>query len=87
MKTKTALIPPQPALAPGAAEPTEAEIQKEAYYLWLEQGRPQGRDLEFWDAARELLRHRASHGRGPLLTGIHFLPSAAMQHAVPTPPR
>lgn len=40
------------------SEPTEAEIQKEAYYLWIECGRPEGRDLEIWDAAREYLLHR-----------------------------
>lgn len=34
-------------------------IQKCAYYLWLEAGRPAGRDLEFWDSARERLRHAA----------------------------
>lgn len=53
-----------PHAAPHAApEPTEAEIQHEAYLLWLEAGRPAGRDLEHWLAARELLRHR--HGRAP----------------------
>lgn len=52
---------PRPA-AP-APEPTEAQIQHEAYRLWLEAGRPAGRDLEHWLAARELLRHR--HGRAP----------------------
>ncbi len=35
------------------------DIQKCAYYLWLEAGRPVGRDLEFWDSARERLRHAA----------------------------
>ena len=35
------------------------EIQKCAYYLWLEAGRPPGRDLEFWDSARARLRHAA----------------------------
>ena len=35
------------------------DIQKCAYYLWLEAGRPAGRDLEFWDTARERLRHAA----------------------------
>ena len=47
-------------------EPTESEIQHAAYYLWLENGRPEGRDLENWLAAKELLRHRhapASKGR------------------------
>ncbi|MEY3773857.1 MAG: hypothetical protein RLZZ129_637, partial [Verrucomicrobiota bacterium] len=31
-----------------AHEPTEAEIQKAAYYLWLESGCPEGRELEHW---------------------------------------
>jgi hypothetical protein len=52
MKTK--------AIAP-VAEPTEAEIQHAAYLLWIENGRPEGRDLEHWLAAKELLCHR--HGR------------------------
>lgn len=44
--------------------PTEAEIQHVAYRLWIEEGRPQGRDMDHWLAAKELLRHH--HGRsGP----------------------
>ena len=39
-------------------EPTELEIQKTAYFLWLELGCPQGRDQETWFAAKEILRHR-----------------------------
>ncbi len=41
--------------------PTEAEIQHAAYLLWIENGRPEGRDLDHWLAAKELLCHR--HGR------------------------
>lgn len=41
--------------------PTEAEIQHAAYLLWIEAGRPEGRDQEHWHAAREMLCHR--HGR------------------------
>jgi hypothetical protein len=41
--------------------PTEAQIQHAAYLLWLEEGRPEGRDLEHWLAAKEMLTHR--HGR------------------------
>lgn len=52
MKRKTSPVLP---------EPTEAEIQHTAYLLWLEDGRPEGRDLEHWHAARQLLTHR--HGR------------------------
>ena len=39
-------------------EPTEAEIQHAAYLLWIENGQPEGRDLEHWFAAREMLCHR-----------------------------
>lgn len=39
-------------------EPREREIQKAAYLLWQELGRPAGREVETWFAAREKLRHR-----------------------------
>jgi hypothetical protein len=52
MKTKKIAASPQP---------TEAEIQHAAYLLWIESGRPEGRDLEHWLAAKEMLCHR--HGR------------------------
>lgn len=42
-------------------EPTEAEIQHAAYLLWVENGQPEGRDLEHWFEAKEMLCHR--HGR------------------------
>ena len=42
-------------------QPSEAEIQHAAYLLWIEDGRPEGRDLQHWLAAKELLLHR--HGR------------------------
>jgi len=45
---------------PTPPEPTEAEIQHTAYLLWLESGKAEGRELDNWLAARELLRHH--HG-------------------------
>ncbi len=45
-------------------EPTEAEIQHAAYLLWIEEGQPEGRDLEHWLAAKELLRHRHARAHG-----------------------
>jgi hypothetical protein len=65
-------------------EPTEAEIQKEAYLIWLASGCEPDRALDHWLAARELLRHR--HGRPPgprpakaatvTPISLHFPPSA-----------
>ena len=52
MKTKSITFIP---------EPSESEIQHAAYLLWIENGRPEGRDLEHWLAAKEMLCHR--HGR------------------------
>ena len=42
-------------------EPSELEIQHAAYLLWIENGRPEGCDLDHWLAAKEMLCHR--HGR------------------------
>jgi hypothetical protein len=42
-------------------QPTEAEIQHTAYLLWIEEGRPEGRDFDHWMAAKEMLCRR--HGR------------------------
>lgn len=47
--------------APKLPQPTEAEIQHAAYLIWIEDGRPTGRDLEHWLTAKEMLTHR--HGR------------------------
>lgn len=48
--------------APTHFEPAEADIQRCAYFLWQEEGRPEGQDLNIWLTAKELLRHRrASH--------------------------
>lgn len=33
----------------------EAAIREAAFYIWLEEGRPEGRDLAHWDAARARL--------------------------------
>lgn len=45
-------------------EPSETDVQKAAYYLWLERGRPEGCDLEVWLAAKERLRHRPAEIAG-----------------------
>ncbi len=61
--------------------PTESAIQRAAYHLWEEAGRPSGRDQEFWFAARERLRHRAPPARQ--------LPTSALsraRNAQPAPP-
>jgi Protein of unknown function (DUF2934) len=47
--------------APHPHEPSEMEIQHAAYMLWVEDGRQEGRDLDYWLAAKEMLAHR--HGR------------------------
>lgn len=68
-------------------EPTEAEIQKEAYLLWLANGCETGRDLDHWLAAKELLRHRHGRPSGPrprktaivAPVSLHFPPSAEVR--------
>ncbi|HTW26574.1 MAG TPA: DUF2934 domain-containing protein [Acetobacteraceae bacterium] len=44
-------IPPNPF---EASTEEDEKIRKRAYYLWLEDGCPHGRDAEYWERAREL---------------------------------
>ncbi|MBX7120910.1 MAG: DUF2934 domain-containing protein [Opitutaceae bacterium] len=48
---------------PVPRDPTEQEIQHAAYLMWVEEGRPDGRDLEHWHAAREKLGHQHGHDK------------------------
>ncbi len=52
---------------PLAGDPErEQRIRERAYHLWEQDGRPQGRDLEYWERADELERMEASAGSGQL---------------------
>ena len=44
----------------------ETRIREEAYRLWDADGRPHGRDAEFWERARELIGMRDGAGAGLL---------------------
>lgn len=44
----------------------QQRIRETAYHLWEEDGRPQGRDLEYWERARELVGMEESRGAGLL---------------------
>ncbi|HVU32782.1 MAG TPA: DUF2934 domain-containing protein [Opitutaceae bacterium] len=61
-------------------EPGEAEIQKAAYFLWIELGRPEGREVETWFAAKERLRH----GRAVTRVGAFRPPSSASRRILRT---
>jgi hypothetical protein len=38
----------------------EDRVRERAYHLWEDAGRPDGRDDEFWHAARELIEAEAA---------------------------
>jgi hypothetical protein len=44
-------------------------IEECAYHLWEKAGRPDGRDLEFWDQARELVGMEESGPAGTVRVG------------------
>src|SRR6185503_3223365 len=47
-------------------EQREERIRKRAYGLWEADGRPDGRESEFWERAKELIGMEASAGAGLL---------------------
>lgn len=42
----------------------QREIRKIAYALWMEQGQPDGRDREHWEAAKVIWAFRNHEGGG-----------------------
>lgn len=40
-------------------EKSQREIRKIAYGLWMEEGQPEGRDREHWEAAKEIWAFRS----------------------------
>ncbi len=44
----------------------ERRVRERAYHLWEADGKPHGRDLEFWERARELIGMEESAGSGLL---------------------
>ena len=44
----------------------EQRIRETAYHLWEKDGRPEGREQEFWERARELVGMEESPGAGLL---------------------
>ena len=51
---RASVTPPNP-------EPDEEKIRLLAYFLWEEQGRPEGRDLEHWKTAQEHVKASQHH--------------------------
>jgi hypothetical protein len=44
----------------------EQRVRERAYHLWETDGKPHGRDVEFWERARELVAMEESAGAGRL---------------------
>jgi hypothetical protein len=74
-------------------EPTESEIRRQAYLLYVAGGRVPGHDMEHWLAAKEQLRRRArtprawSNERQDGESSITFPPCAWAQRVPSTPRR
>jgi hypothetical protein len=62
---KTTPFPPTP------HQPSEVEIQQQAYHLWIDGGCLEGVELDNWLTAKELLRHRHGHAHGHAIRGAH----------------
>ena len=54
----TAPAAPDDRSAAIASGPDEARIRERAYHIWIEEGRPHGRDLAHWRRARHELHHQ-----------------------------
>ena len=58
---------PNPSTNPLAPSPDRERLVRErAYHLWEADGKPHGRDVEYWERARELVGMEESAGSGLL---------------------
>lgn len=56
-----------PARNPLVIDPDrEQRVRERAYHLWEADGKPHGRDVEYWERARELVGTEDSAGSGEL---------------------
>ena len=56
-----------PSRNPLAVDPErEHRVRERAYHLWEADGKPHGRDVEYWERARELIGMEESAGSGLL---------------------
>ncbi len=53
----------------------EQRVRERAYHLWEADGKPHGRDVEFWERARQLIAMEESAGSG-LLPNPQTTPNA-----------
>lgn len=60
----------------------EARIRARAYHLWEEDGRPHGRDVEFWERARALVGMEESASSGLLPNPAAPVPVRAVKRPV-----
>lgn len=62
----------------------EARVRERAYLLWEEDGRPHGRDREFWERARELIAIEDNPTAGQLpnpMTHPEQIPGVTVEEA------
>ncbi len=53
----------------------EHHVRERAYHLWESEGKPHGRDAEYWERARELVGMEESAGAGLLPNPMNGPPS------------
>lgn len=60
----------------------EQRIRERAYHLWEQEGRPHGRDVEYWERARELVGMEESRGAGQLPNPMTHPPVSGLPEGV-----
>ena len=69
------MVDPESAEQDGDAAPArraiEAHVRERAYFLWEAEGKPHGREDEYWHRARELLEDETQSGYPPAQSRGH----------------
>lgn len=57
---KNPVVPAAAPVDPVSVQPTTEQVAHEAYLLWLSEGQPEGKDMEHWLVAEQIVRSRLS---------------------------
>ncbi len=60
-------------------ETRQLRIRERAYHLWESDGRPEGRDAEYWERARELIGIEESPAAGQIPVREEVVEEASIQ--------
>jgi hypothetical protein len=73
-------------MSPTHSKPNDESIRERAYHLWEQDGRPHGRDVEYWEQARALVETGAKPPKAAKPSNGHAIEKPVVTRAASAKP-